>query len=108
MHKLKLEALQVESFETTRMGHHAQGTVHGNGIATQPNTLGAACGPNSLVAACAPSVASPCRPSYELACPPSVMICPQTDPCTHGCSNTTGCDVSYADGPTPQFSCLTP
>lgn len=98
MHKLKLESLRVESFETTWMGVHDQGTVHGNAAAvpTQPNTA---------VAACSPSVAVACAPSYDIPCAPSVVvICPpptQVYHCTYGCSYRSGCDFCWDYGETP-------
>lgn len=88
MHKLKLESLQVESFETTRMGHRGEGTVRGHAdVATggtgtiQPATI------NSI-----------CIPTYN------VRDCGDTRyfDCTFGCSHNTGCrTVCYIEADTP-------
>jgi hypothetical protein len=65
MKKLKLESLEVTSFETGPAGPRELGTVHGRAKPPQTNVN----------------------------CPQTMFACP-TDPnfdCTYGCSNFTGC-----------------
>ena len=66
MKKLKLESLEVTSFETGAAGPQVRGTVNGQ-AKPEPNTF--------------------------RNCPETAFACP-TDPnfdCTYGCSNFTGC-----------------
>jgi hypothetical protein len=61
MKKLKLESLEVTSFETGAAGPHERGTVRGLSFVPTPPTFG------------------PCQPTD-----------PNFD-CTYGCSQDTGC-----------------
>jgi hypothetical protein len=69
MRKLKLEALQVESFETTGTAATLRGTVAGN-AAPAPDTNLAADTEVSYCSECVESMDFPCEPnSYEPSCP---------------------------------------
>lgn len=88
MRKLKLESLQVESFETVARMPEVRGTVQGH----RPNTDGCAVTiqPGTGVSDCAI-----CQPmSQWIACQPSVNICRDTEymDCTYGCTRNT-CDA---------------
>jgi hypothetical protein len=87
MRKLKLESLQVESFETTAGSQGVRGTVQGHA----PNTVG--CPGGTGVSDCAI-----CQPgTIDLACQPltyDYRDCGVTNPlydCTYGCTRNT-CD----------------
>jgi hypothetical protein len=86
MRKLKLESLQVESFETTAAAPAMRGTVQGHA----PNTVGC---PGTGVSDCAI-----CQPmTIDLNCQPltyDLRNCGVTNPlwdCTYGCTRNT-CD----------------
>lgn len=82
MRKLKLESLQVESFETTTAAQDVRGTVQGHA----PNTVGC---PGTGVSNCAI-----CQPmTFDVYCPRTLDYrdCGITNPqfdCTYGCTQT--------------------
>jgi hypothetical protein len=86
MHKLKLESLQVESFETTTPAQRVRGTVRGHadlpGTTIQPGTGVSDC------AICQPMTWN------GTGCYPSINICRETEymDCTFGCTRNT-CDA---------------
>jgi hypothetical protein len=84
MRKLKLESLQVESFETTSSPHGNRGTVRGH--ADVPGTT-TTIQPGTGVSDCAV-----CQWS-QVGCYPSINICRDTEylDCTFGCTRNT-CD----------------
>jgi hypothetical protein len=87
MRKLKLESLQVESFDTTSFAPDARGTVEGRADAA-PDTRNT--GPSYCVLCYAPTYdPNTCHESYDPA------TCPYTEfmDCTYGCTrlyNTCG------------------
>ncbi|HEU4883325.1 MAG TPA: pinensin family lanthipeptide [Longimicrobium sp.] len=86
MRKLKLESLQVESFETVAAQPAGRGTVHGH----RPNTDGCAITiqPGTGVSDCII-----CQPVSWNGCE-SIQICKDTEylDCTYGCTRNT-CDA---------------
>jgi hypothetical protein len=94
MRKLKLESLQVESFETTTTGARLHGTVHGHA----PEKKSRFCDGNT-----GPSYCVECYPvSYDGACEPptyDVRECGETQyfDCTLGCSQHNTCDVCWIE-----------
>jgi hypothetical protein len=89
MRKLKLESLQVESFETTTNAHAVRGTVQGQGIAG-PQTP--ACPPTGA------SYCAICQQSVDIACDPDtydVAACGPTryHHCSYGCTQYATCRV---------------
>jgi hypothetical protein len=88
MRKLKLESLQVESFETTSSWSPSGGTVNGHAVA--PDTRGA-CGGNTAVSQCVI-----CEPqTYDPAQCGQTNYLDCTYGCSYRCSNTTGCDLCW-------------
>jgi len=91
MRKLKLESLQVESFETVAAQPEARGTVHGH----RPNTDGCPIGPGTGVSDCVI-----CQPVSWNGCE-SINICKDTEylDCTYGCTYTrdgrNSCDICW-------------
>lgn len=85
MRKLKLESLQVESFETVAPHPVARGTVHGH----RPNTDGCPIQPGTGVSECII-----CQPMSQWGCEASINICRDTEymDCTYGCTRNT-CDA---------------
>jgi hypothetical protein len=88
MRKLKLESLQVESFETTASARRAGGTVQGHAEAA-PDTTG--CGGTG------PSYCVICQHSVQYVCEPDtydVKACGETQyfDCTFGCTQYNSCD----------------
>ena len=85
MRKLKLETLQVESFETTSTGRTSRGTIEGHD-AVAPDTK-----------ACADTGPSYCHVCYETdGCQPEtydVQLCTDTNyfDCTLGCTQYDTC-----------------
>lgn len=84
MRKLKLESLQVESFETVAPAPQVRGTVQGH----RPNTDGCPIGPGTGVSDCII-----CQPFSQVGCEASINICRDTEwlDCTYGCTRNT-CD----------------
>jgi hypothetical protein len=85
MRKLKLESLNVESFDTTATAPRLRGTVAGHG--------------NTGVSYC-----EICRHSYDNVCEPDtydVVLCGDTRyfDCTYGCTVDTGCCTVETQGP---------
>ena len=82
MRKLKLESLNVESFDTTATAPRSRGTVAGH-----ENSAG--CGDSG------PSVCQVCRSYYDVCDPGTydVAACGETQyfDCTYGCTMDTGC-----------------
>ena len=78
MRKLKLESLQVESFETVAPLPEMRGTVQGH----RPNTDGCPLQPGTGVSDCVV-----CQPVSQWGCEESVHICADTEwlDCTYTC-----------------------
>jgi transcription elongation factor len=98
MRKLKLESLQVESFETTSRGPQPRGTVQAHADAA-PNSVG--CPAGTGVSDCII-----CQPwSNDIRCQPQtydVRTCGDTNylDCTYGCTrlyNTCGGNYCWID-----------
>jgi hypothetical protein len=94
MRKLKLESLQVESFETTSTGSHLRGTVQGHGPEVKSRGCPDGTGPSNCLE---------CFPvSYDGACEPEtydVKACGDTMyfDCTLGCSQYNTCEVCWIE-----------
>jgi hypothetical protein len=97
MHKLKLESLQVESFDTTAFAPRARGTVEGHA------DIDTGTGGGSAVSVCVI-----CQPqSINYICQPhtyDVKTCGDTQyfDCTFGCTRYNSCriDVCWIDANT--------
>ena len=88
MRKLKLESLQVESFETTSTGRTSRGTIEGHD-AVAPDTK--RCGGDT-----GPSYCHVCYETQETFCEPEtydVVVCTDTNyfDCTFGCTQYDTC-----------------
>jgi len=89
MRKLKLESLQVESFDTTPSGPRVRGTVAGH--ADVDTGTGGGTGQSFCVI---------CHHSYDFVCEPEtydVKACGDTKyfDCTLGCTQYDSCDYRY-------------
>jgi hypothetical protein len=87
MRKLKLESLQVESFETTAPDRASRGTVDGH-VAPAPDTKH--CDDSG------PSYCNVCYESQDTLCEPAtydVVVCTDTNyfDCTFGCTQQNTC-----------------
>lgn len=84
MHKLKLESLQVESFDTSNTGSQLRGTVEAN---ADVNTRGCPVGGTG------PSECVVCYATYD------VRQCPETEyvDCTFGCTQGNSCNVCWVE-----------
>jgi hypothetical protein len=94
MRKLKLESLQVESFETTGNGSRLRGTVDGYAPdKSRGGCPGEGTGPSYCVL-CHATDAADCQPdTYD------VVACGDTQyfDCTFGCSQYNSCQVCWID-----------
>ena len=83
MHKLKLESLQVESFDTTDNGSRLRGTVEAHADVDSRGCPGGT-GPSYCVV---------CYATYD------VRQCPETEymDCTFGCTQANSCNVCWVD-----------
>lgn len=98
MRKLKLEALQVESFETTAGAPHMRGTVEAN--LDQPGT-----GTGTINPGTGPSDCLRCQGTIGMGCGPATYNAAEcgesqyfdcTYGCTRACSDRNSCvDVCY-------------
>ncbi len=90
MRKLKLESLNVESFDTTATAPRLRGTVAGH-------ENSAACEDTGM------SYCQVCRHSYDNVCEPDtydVVACGDTQyfDCSYGCTVDTGCCTAETEG----------
>jgi hypothetical protein len=100
--RLDLDALQVESFDTTGGEKHARGTVRGNGVAADPvaadtveaDTCGGGCSWDSNCARSCPWTCAGDPESCGGSCEGTCHTCPDT--CGRTCGETCGygsCDT---------------
>lgn len=87
---LNLEALQVDSFDTTPVGDRARGTVNGHAAAATQQTCRVSCNPcDTCDTSCAGGPLCDCMPSGCVSCQTSCAGGPLCD-----CPPTPGCPTS--------------